>query len=883
MSANKKRSISILMMILMLISLFTPSVLKAAESHFMIKKAVLVKYTGNKKTVKIPKGVKKIGSKAFYGKTGIKKVIIPSTVKTIGKEAFSNCRNLQSIKLPNGIKKIENKAFSNCSSLEKIIIPESMKTIGSKAFANCKNLTSLTIKNSKTKVKDNSFLGCKKIDNMALDLTDSTEDAVNESAENEIADKSTEKKIADKSKPEDNANKKEETKGKKSDTEKQTNTGTSSGSGGIGGGFAGGSSGGGTKPYNKPKKPEKTIKSVEKISEISLEEGSKKEDLTALLPKLFTAVLSDETKVKIAIKSWKGIENINLNALAKYVIEAEYDLPVGVTGAKKAVKTAVEVRKKKAPKTLISVETEIKEITVEYGADWKKVEESKLPKTLSATLSDSTKISINGVKWTNCNTYRAGKTDITAIYNLPEGVTGSKPLCTITVNVKPAPAKPKLEFEDRTYYYKDNPVITIKNMPAGVKAEDIKVEAAKELEISKEISSPNQYTVSGNEITLLTDGIFENTVKNFAKNIELDVKVTIKEERVPGSITIKYAPDPSFDPSKKRVVKITTSIPEITVEVGTRWVDKTKKLMEDNKLPSSFTVELSDGSTREITIKGWGFVGTRTATTPGVPKQSEAEFELPADIEKEDSDGKKVKFYANVTIVPKKLPMSLKTNKSEYYYEENPEITIENWQSHNSDIKISRIKNAAEIVLDKDKYEFNSGKIIILTNKVFEGEVTGDVFTENTDLILSVTVGTDKLPELTIKYLAGKKDKPNTGNAKFTAEAVEGEDGTTPDGFVIFPYEQGKTIKIILKGKDGTVLKKEEVQTKLRVSGRYDNSSEGSEFMVESSKITLEKWNGDALRLKIPSDYDGIKYNKKIHIIVEIEGYGANEVKIIAQ
>lgn len=56
------------------------------------------------------------------------------------------------------------------------------------------------------------------------------------------------------------------------------------------------------------------------------------------------------------------------------------------------------------------------------------------------------------------------------------------------------------------------------------------------------------------------------------------------------------------------MVKIITQIPEITVEVGTGWINKKKELMEDNKLPSSFTVKLSDGSTRDIAIKDWYFL-----------------------------------------------------------------------------------------------------------------------------------------------------------------------------------------------------------------------------------------------------------------------------------
>ena len=867
MLTKKKRNISILMIILMLISLFTPSVLKAADSNFVIKKAVLVKYNGNEDTVKIPKGIKKIGYRAFYGKTGIKRVIIPSTVKNIGKEAFSNCKKLKSVKLSNGIKKIENKAFENCSSLEKITVPESMKSIGSKAFVNCKNLTDVNIKSSKTKVKGDSFKGCKKIDKVALDLTDTSKDTDNEK---------TGKSIKDNDKKEEIAKNTEEVKEKSSDTDKSANTGNTGFGGSTGGGFGGGSSGG----ANEPKKTEKLIKSVEKIPDISLTEGSKKEEVDAKLPKLFTATLSDETKVKITIKSWKGLEKIDFNKPARYEIEAEYDLPSGVTGTKKEVKTTVEIKKKQI-KTIVSVEADIKEITVEYGADWNKVEENQLPKTLSATLSDNTKLTINGVKWSYCNTYRAGKTSTTAIYNLPDGIVGEMPTCTIAVNVKPqAVLKPKLEFENKTYYYKDNPVITVKNMPKDVKT--IKVEAAKGFETSKEISSPKQYTVAGDKITLITDGIFESTVKNFDKNTELDVKVTINEERVPGTITIQYAPDPNFNPAKKRVVKIITQIPEITVEVGTGWINKVKELVTDGKLPASFTVELSDNSTRDIAIKGWGFVSTRTATTPGVPGQSEAEFDLPEDIEKEDTSGKKVKFYANITVVPKQLPMSLKTNKTEYYYEEKPEITIENWQSHNNDIKISRIKDNVETRLDETAYEFNAGKIVIFTDKVFSGEVAGDEFSQDTELVLSVTVGTNKLPNLIIKYLKGKKNKPNTENAKFTATAVESEDGTTQDGFVIFQYAEGKNIKILLTGKDGVVLNRDDVFDKLKITGRYNNSLDGAEFSVNKHGAQLlKKWNSPVLELRIPSDYNGIKVNKKFYLTIEIEGLGASEVKII--
>lgn len=106
------------------------------------------------------------------------------------------------------------------------------------------------------------------------------------------------------------------------------------------------------------------------------------------------------------------------------------------------------------------------------------------------------------------------------------------------------------------------------------------------------------------------------------------------------------------------------------------------------------------------------------------------------------------------------------------------------------------------------------------------------------------------------------------------------DDGATADGFVIFPYS-GK-IKILLNGKNGAVLDRDDVLDKLKITGRYNDSSEGSEFFVDKSKIQLlKKWGSTALDLRIPSDYEGINIKKKIHLTIEIEGLGASEVKII--
>lgn len=90
------------------------------DSEFVIKNGVLKAYNGSGKNVKIPDGVKKIGSRALASET-ITSVTIPSSVTVIDKEAFMFAR-IKKITIPKNVNKIGVGAFFGCSYLKEMTI-----------------------------------------------------------------------------------------------------------------------------------------------------------------------------------------------------------------------------------------------------------------------------------------------------------------------------------------------------------------------------------------------------------------------------------------------------------------------------------------------------------------------------------------------------------------------------------------------------------------------------------------------------------------------------------------------------------------------------------------------------------------------------------------
>ncbi len=111
------------------------------------------------KKVIIPEGVAEIRQRAFAA-SKVEEVVLPASLKKIGKEAFDDCENLARITIPDGIKEIPDSLF-RMSGLEEITLPESVEEIGDSAFLFCRNLKKIHFSKLGTvKIGSQAFTGC---------------------------------------------------------------------------------------------------------------------------------------------------------------------------------------------------------------------------------------------------------------------------------------------------------------------------------------------------------------------------------------------------------------------------------------------------------------------------------------------------------------------------------------------------------------------------------------------------------------------------------------------------------------------------------------------------------------------------------------------------
>lgn len=71
----------------------------------------------------------KINDNAFWGKTTLKSIVIPSTVTILGDSCFYGCRGMTSVTIPSSVTTIGQSAFATCG-LSSITIPSSVTSIG---------------------------------------------------------------------------------------------------------------------------------------------------------------------------------------------------------------------------------------------------------------------------------------------------------------------------------------------------------------------------------------------------------------------------------------------------------------------------------------------------------------------------------------------------------------------------------------------------------------------------------------------------------------------------------------------------------------------------------------------------------------------------------
>lgn len=119
-------------------------------------------------TITIPKGITKIGERAFRRFENLTSITIPEGVKSIGSQAFGECLGLKSITLPGSITEIEPGAFQECSNLSSINIPEGVTVIDKALFLGCSSLKSITIPENVTLIDEYAFSGCSSLTNITI-------------------------------------------------------------------------------------------------------------------------------------------------------------------------------------------------------------------------------------------------------------------------------------------------------------------------------------------------------------------------------------------------------------------------------------------------------------------------------------------------------------------------------------------------------------------------------------------------------------------------------------------------------------------------------------------------------------------------------------------
>ena len=140
---------------------------------------------------------------------------------------------------------------------------------------------------------------------------------------------------------------------------------------------------------------------------------------TPEVPETVKLVLDNGSSVNVPV-DWGAIDT---SVLGEQSIQGTYELPEGVTGDMPEVFLGVLV----VALTVVSV-TPLMEITVDQ------YRVASLPTTIQLNLNNQTSIDAP-VTWSEYSTNTAGAFELTAIYDLPSGITGYKPTVKITLVV----------------------------------------------------------------------------------------------------------------------------------------------------------------------------------------------------------------------------------------------------------------------------------------------------------------------------------------------------------------------------------------------------------------------------------------------------------------
>ena len=97
--------------------------------------------------------VTKIGSSAFKGQTGIKKVIIRKNITDVASNSFYNCKNITKVTIRTGVTIIRKQAFMGCAKLKTVNITSPvLSQVKKNAFKNIKTGAVINVINKKARL-----------------------------------------------------------------------------------------------------------------------------------------------------------------------------------------------------------------------------------------------------------------------------------------------------------------------------------------------------------------------------------------------------------------------------------------------------------------------------------------------------------------------------------------------------------------------------------------------------------------------------------------------------------------------------------------------------------------------------------------------------------
>ncbi|MBU5428502.1 leucine-rich repeat domain-containing protein [Kineothrix sp. MSJ-39] len=107
----------------------------SGDAYLIVGDGVLLAYRGDKSSISIPEGTKKIASGVFSGHTELTWVNLPASLTEIGEAAFSGCTFLEKLTGGDNVQRIKDRAFLGCP-LKEINIGAQVKEIGLGAYQN---------------------------------------------------------------------------------------------------------------------------------------------------------------------------------------------------------------------------------------------------------------------------------------------------------------------------------------------------------------------------------------------------------------------------------------------------------------------------------------------------------------------------------------------------------------------------------------------------------------------------------------------------------------------------------------------------------------------------------------------------------------------------